>query len=251
LKSVCNKTIVFTFFIFLILIFINFSSISAYHPKIDHHDQTRHGDFFLVPSFYDFGQMLEGQSDSTYYAIYARIGCAVPPCYYTFQWNCEWVDVTPTSGVSMGEIDYILVTIDTTDLSLGNHSCYIDISTNLGNEKFWVYVEVVENTPILKITSQVGRFSKLFAEVRNVGDQPAINISWAISIEGGLFKKIHTNSSGILNEILPDHRNWISSPFLLGLGYIDAVLTVEAENVDPVLNTIRAILLGCILIVFR
>ena len=63
---------------------------------------------------------------------------------YSFSWEEDWVDVSPISGTSTGEHDTITVTIDTTSLEIGAHTCSILITTTDGTGYFTVDVNVVE-----------------------------------------------------------------------------------------------------------
>jgi hypothetical protein len=60
--------------------------------------------------------------------------------------------VSPGSGSSTGEHDTITVSIDTTGLAEGSHSCNVDISSNGGSGTFVAYVTVVP--PVTEILDQ-------------------------------------------------------------------------------------------------
>jgi hypothetical protein len=78
----------------------------------------------LDPDGLDFGDMLESQTADQTFEIWNDGGGVL---YYDFSWG-DWIaDVYPSSGSSSGEHDVITVSIDTTDLSLGEHTCYISI----------------------------------------------------------------------------------------------------------------------------
>ena len=97
------------------------------------------------PSSHDFGDKNEGVTDSTTFSIWNG-GCPCVALTYTLSESCGWVDVTPTSGSSTSEHDTITVSVDTTGLSLGYHSCDISISSNGGNGIFTVEVNIVGDT---------------------------------------------------------------------------------------------------------
>jgi hypothetical protein len=97
------------------------------------------------PQSHDFGNMTEGQTNSTIFYIWTSGGC----CELTFNltWNCSWVTVFPTSGVSNGEHVPITVTVNTTGLVIGFYTCGILITTNGGGDGvFTVTVNVVSAT---------------------------------------------------------------------------------------------------------
>jgi len=92
------------------------------------------------PHLYDFGSMEKGETRSTTFKIW-NLGSE--QMTYTLSENCEWVSVTPTQGSSSsGKRDIITVTIDTTSLSDGEHNCYININSNIGDGIFIVRVRV-------------------------------------------------------------------------------------------------------------
>ena len=82
------------------------------------------------PSSHDFGDMCEGETDSTTFEIWNG-GCCTLTYILDVDENCGWVSVTPTSGFSKGEHDTITVNIDTIGLSPGSHSCDISICSNV------------------------------------------------------------------------------------------------------------------------
>jgi len=98
------------------------------------------------PSSYDFGDMLEDRTADTSFEIW---NSGEGTLTYSLSESCSWVSVSPTGGSSTGEHDTITVSVDTTGLSLGSHSCTIDISSDGGSSTFGVSVNVVEETPIL------------------------------------------------------------------------------------------------------
>ena len=95
----------------------------------------------FYPQSHDFGDMYEGEVNSTVFEIWRGGGC----CEITYElfWDELWVDVFPTSGVSNGEHDPITVTVDTTGLDIGIHYCDITIQSSAGNDIFNATVNVV------------------------------------------------------------------------------------------------------------
>jgi hypothetical protein len=84
------------------------------------------------PKSHDFGNMSEGEINSTTFDIWTSGGCC--ELIFNLTWNCPWVTVFPTSGVTNGEHIPITVTIDTTGLDDGFHGCDILITTNGGGD---------------------------------------------------------------------------------------------------------------------
>ena len=92
------------------------------------------------PTFHNFGDMSEGQTDSTTFDIW---NSGTGTLTYSLSESCDWVLVIPTSGTSTGEHDTITVNIDTTGLSPGLHICTISITSNGGSGTFTVQVNIV------------------------------------------------------------------------------------------------------------
>jgi len=78
------------------------------------------------PTSYDFGTLNKGVIDFTTFEIWNN---GAESLTYSISESCNWVEVTPTSGISSGEHDQIIVSIDTTGLSNGNHVCNININS--------------------------------------------------------------------------------------------------------------------------
>jgi len=105
------------------------------------------------PQSHDFGNMISGEINSTVFEIWTSGGC----CELTFNltWNCTWVTVFPTSGVSNGEHVPITVTVSTIGLDNGFHSCDILITSNGGDGIFNVTLTVIHAThPVLAYNPQ-------------------------------------------------------------------------------------------------
>jgi hypothetical protein len=96
------------------------------------------------PQSHDFGNMSEGEINSTIFDIWTSGGCC--ELIFNLTWDCEWITVFPTSGVTNGEHIPITVTIDTTGLENGFHGCDIQITTNGGGDGvFNVTVNVISH----------------------------------------------------------------------------------------------------------
>ncbi|MFE3846236.1 C1 family peptidase, partial [Thermoplasmatota archaeon] len=93
-----------------------------------------------TPTVFDFGNIVEGSSDSTSFSIW-NIGTG--ELIYSLSESCDWLDVSPLNGESSGEIDNINVYVDAASLTEGTYQCDIDISSNGGNGIFSIYLNVV------------------------------------------------------------------------------------------------------------
>ncbi len=90
---------------------------------------------YYYPSSFNFGSMSEQEVDFTMFEIW---NLGVGYLTYSLIENCSWIDVSPTSGSSSGEHDTISVSVDTSDLASGYHSCKISITSNGGRGDFTV-----------------------------------------------------------------------------------------------------------------
>lgn len=124
------------------LLVANIGSISAI-PQNDNPQPL--GYLVYEPHSHDFGNMSEGEINSTIFEIWTEGGC----CELSFDlsWNCPWIDAFPTSGVSNGEHVPITVTIDTTGLDDGPYNCTIVITTNVSMTGYFnVTVNIISHT---------------------------------------------------------------------------------------------------------
>ena len=99
------------------------------------------------PISHDFKNMYESEYNETTFEIW-NSGC----CYlsYRITEQCNWLEISPTSGGSSGEHDKINIFIDTSNLNSGFHQCDIKIDSNAGIKYFTVYVNITEaNEPVL------------------------------------------------------------------------------------------------------
>jgi hypothetical protein len=117
------------------------------------------------PKSHDFGDMFEGETNSTIFDIWTSGGCC--ELIFNLTWNCPWVTVFPTSGVTNGEHIPITVTIDTTGLDKGLYGCDIQITTNGGGDGiFNVTLNIISQTyPALAFYPQSHYFGILMEGV--------------------------------------------------------------------------------------
>jgi len=114
-----------------------------------------------------------------------------------------------------------------------------------------VYVTIVEDTPILKIEGISGGFGKIKANIKNWGDQPANEITWAISIEGGFLQKIDLTFDGDFENLEVDNVEIINSKFILGFGSIEIDIVADAVNADETTSTVNALICGFLILIIR
>jgi len=93
------------------------------------------------PTSYYAGSLTQNETDQTTFEIWnGNVGSLE----YSFSETCDWVEFTPSSGVSTGEHDTININIDTEGLPAGTHECNITINSNGGNGVFHVSVYVID-----------------------------------------------------------------------------------------------------------
>jgi len=100
------------------------------------------------PHEYHFGPLYQNETGSTSFEIWN--GCQ-KTLEYSLVESCEWVSISPMQGESTGEHDTITVEIDTSGLTVGVHTCDVNIISNGGNGTFTVTVNIIEEKPVIKI----------------------------------------------------------------------------------------------------
>ena len=140
MKYIKGKKIIFMLVIILLLI----SLVVPVHLGQIYQKVIPFATLEFEPKFHDFGDMYEGEIGNTTFEIWRGGSCC--ELTYTLSWDCDWIDVFPTSGVSYGEHDPIEVTIDTEGLDIGQHYCDILIESNSGNGVFNVSVNIIYAT---------------------------------------------------------------------------------------------------------
>ena len=109
-----------------------FSTINSLGPQLAY-----------SPSSYNFGIKYVGEIAFTTLEIW---NSGIDTLNYDLSESCNWVELTQTSGTSNGEHDQIVISIDTTSLSIGNHNCDIQISSDSGTGIFTISVNVTSET---------------------------------------------------------------------------------------------------------
>ncbi len=66
--------------------------------------------------------------------------------------DCDWLDVSPTSGQSSGEVDQVIVCVDGNGLDIGDYTCELFVSDpNADNSPVPVTVNVHVGTPVIEL----------------------------------------------------------------------------------------------------
>ncbi len=105
------------------------------------------------PSSLDFGIMQSDTNESITFELWNN---GSGNLHYEIYETCEWLEVSPTSGISEGEHDIITVTVDTTGLAPGGYHHDILISTiEAGKDLFAVDLYIPLGSEIIDIEQNV------------------------------------------------------------------------------------------------
>jgi hypothetical protein len=109
-----------------------------------------------------------------------------------------------------------------------------------------------EGTPKVIIESIKGRFNKIYADIKNIGEKNATEVKWSISVTGGILKRINVLSSGTIDTLSVNMGKTVGTDkFILGFGRVNIKVTVEATQVVPVTMTSRGFVFFFLLIGVR
>lgn len=85
-----------------------------------------------------------------------------------------------------------------------------------------------------------GGLLKVHARITNIGTGDATNLSWTITVQGGLFNRIQRTSTGVLPVLACNDTATVASDgFIIGFGKIDVVVTVDEYE-----TTVQGLVLG-------
>jgi hypothetical protein len=82
------------------------------------------------------------------------------------------------------------------------------------------------------------------ADVQNIGEDNATNVTWSITATGGLFKRINASATGAATVLVVGESEPMNSGIFFGFGKINMVITASAQNAFEVTVTKSAFLLG-------
>lgn len=98
----------------------------------------------------------------------------------------------------------------------------------------------LEEPPRLIIDNIQGRLNKISADIKNTGDQDATDVTWSISVKGGVFKRIDLRTTGSIDLLSPQSgMTIISDRIPFGFGRLDITVTLEASYGDPVMQAAK------------
>ena len=98
----------------------------------------------------------------------------------------------------------------------------------------------LKEPPRLIIDSIRGRLNKISADIKNTGDQDARDVTWIISVKGGVFKRIDIRTTGSI-DLLSQQSGMtiISDRIPFGFGRLDITVTVDTSQGDPITQSAK------------
>ncbi len=94
-------------------------------------------------------------------------------------------------------------------------------------------IKIFGGLPLPLLFHQVG------GAISNVGDAAATNISYLLTIKGGVLGAIDESQDGFIDEILPHNGFGVSILGTYGFGPVTVTLNASAENAENVSGSAR------------
>ena len=145
------------------------------------------------PHFYNFGKMQQGQTDFTTLQIW---NSGSGTLNYKTSEDCDWVTVTPESGISFGEYDTITISVNTSGLDEGLYVCNIHIVSNGGSGNFTISVNVTSSSQLLPLLS----FSPTSYDFCSIEQNQTVSTTF----------EIWNSGMGVLDYTLSENCGWIN-----------------------------------------
>ncbi len=124
-----------------------------------------------------------------------------------------------------------------TDDQAGNLDLYVD---NVGGQP---------PTPALELGNVAGGFGKVSATITNVGDAPAPNVDWTITVTGGIIGRINKETNGTITSIdVGGEESIATDGIIFGLGKLTILYTASCPEAEP--TTVELEATGTLFIVF-
>ncbi|HIG99410.1 MAG TPA: hypothetical protein HA258_02405 [Thermoplasmata archaeon] len=87
----------------------------------------------------------------------------------------------------------------------------------------------IEDAPHLEIGEITGGFGSITTKIQNTGAGDAVNVSWSISLQGGLVL-LGRQTTGTIMKIIPGLSPKIQTSFLFGLGKVTIAVTADTAQ---------------------
>jgi len=159
--------------------------------------------------------------------------------YYLWSWgdtNSTWLG--PFDSGAVAEATH-------TWTAAGDYVVKVKAKDVLDMESAWsdpitVHIEM---SPPVEIDEITGGFGRVTAGVKNTGAGEASNVSWSMTLEGGLVF-LGRETTGTITKIQPGLSTQIQTRFLLGIGKITITVTADVAE-----KSVSAFLLGPLVII--
>jgi parallel beta-helix repeat protein/predicted outer membrane repeat protein len=102
----------------------------------------------ISPAGFDFSCPLGGPNPEQQVLSVRNDG--IQPLHWQIYEDCNWLDVSPTSGRSSGEVNKVVLSVDANGLDSGQYSCMVEISdSNAINSPQYVTVNLDVRRPLI------------------------------------------------------------------------------------------------------
>ena len=99
-------------------------------------------------------------------------------------------------------------------------------------------ISIAGSLPLPFLSNAVG------GVIGNIGDAPAYNITYDMTIQGGLNGAIYTKITGDTHEILPNNALSATIIDTYGFGPVTVTMTASASNAETVTATVKGFQIG-------
>ncbi len=86
------------------------------------------------------------------------------------------------------------------------------------------------------------------ADIKNIGEGPATDVEYTMTVQGGILGRIDKSASGTTAELAPGSAATVSSGIIFGLGKITIEITANAANAVEVIETLSGTVIGPLVI---
>lgn len=181
---------------------------------------------------------ITGESQIDYSYTTTTIDLESDPVYYQWGWGDvlgPWLGPYPSGAVATANHTWTLA---------GDYLVKVKAKDDHGGESGWsdplaVHIKVSSHIEIGEITGGFG----VTAEVKNTGAGDASNVSWSITIDGGLVL-LGRETTGTISQIQPGFGPQIKTGVLFGIGRLTITVTADVAE-----KTAVAFLLGPFVII--
>ncbi len=130
-------------------------------------------------------------------------------------------------------------------LAGGTYEVKVKAKDTYDSESEWssgLYVTIIGPKPNLTIGTFTGGFFKVSTDVKNIGEVPATNIQWTITITNGIMFAGQLQTGSIATLDVDASEPLVDSP-LLGFGQVGITVKVTADGIPDMTKTVKGFLL--------